>query len=121
MENQLLTKLVMNTANSHWNEAIMADTPLGQRIVFGFITASMVMGLATQDTAENAIREIGLDNIRFTRPVVHGDTVFACTEVLSAEPAEDGGIVRFKHWGLNQKDQIVFEGERTVHLKGRPT
>ncbi|MEM7016819.1 MAG: MaoC family dehydratase [Pseudomonadota bacterium] len=119
IENQMLSKVVMNTAQGHWNEHAGLNGPTKGRIVFGFITASMVIGLATQDTAENAIKELGLTNIRFKRPVAHGDTVYAYTEVLSTEPAERGGIVRFKHWGVNQDDKVVFEGERIVHLKGR--
>ena len=125
VENQLLTKLVMNTASGHWNEHLMKDTPFGSRLVFGFITASMVIGLATQDTGENAIKELGLDKIRFKKPVFHGDTVYAYTEVLSTESTvEDGveaGVVSFKHWGVNQKAEVVFEGERRVLLKRRPT
>ncbi len=39
VENQLLTKLVMNTAQGHWNEDSMSKSPYGQRLVFGFITA----------------------------------------------------------------------------------
>ena len=129
VENQLLTKLVMNTASGHWNEHLMKDTPFGSRLVFGFITASMVIGLATQDTGENTIKELGLDKIRFKKPVFHGDTVYAYTEVLSTEStAEVGvddrveaGVVSFKHWGVNQKAEVVFEGERRVLLKRRPT
>ncbi|MCY4041722.1 MAG: MaoC family dehydratase [Gammaproteobacteria bacterium] len=122
VENQMLTKLVMNTASGHWNEHVMKDTPFGSRLVFGFITASMVIGLATQDTAENAVKELGLDKIRFKKPVFHGDTVYAYTEVLSMEstPERDAGIIAFKHWGVNQKDDVVFEGERRVLLKKRP-
>ena len=33
VENQLLTKLVMNTADAHYNEHKMRGTPFGQRIV----------------------------------------------------------------------------------------
>ena len=29
VENQLLTKLVMNSAQGHWNEDTMKDTPFG--------------------------------------------------------------------------------------------
>lgn len=119
VENQMLTKVVMNSASGHWNEDAMKDTPYGQRLVFGFITASMVIGLATQDTGENAVKELGLDKIRFRRPVFHGDTVYAYTEVLDKEPKSGGGIVRFKHWGVNQDGHVVFEGERRVHLMGR--
>lgn len=121
VENQLLTKLVMNSAEGHWNEDLMSRSPYKQRLVFGFITASMVIGLATQDTAENAVRESGLDNFRFKKPVFHGDTVYAYTEVLSKTPsveAGQGGIV-FRHWGVNQHNDIVFEGDREVILKMR--
>lgn len=120
VENQMLTKVVMNTASGHWDENLMKGTPFGSRLVFGFITASMVIGLATQDTGENAIKELGLDKIRFTKPVFHGDTVYAYSEVLSTESAPEGGVVVFKHWGVNQSEEVVFEGERTVLLKRRP-
>jgi acyl dehydratase len=121
VENQLLTKLVMNTAQAHFNEDAMRDGPFGRRIVFGLVTGSIVMGLATQDVAENALAEVHLDKLRFTAPVFHGDTLYAYTEVLSKcdSEREDAGKVRFKHWGVNQERTVVFEGERTVLIKRR--
>jgi acyl dehydratase len=122
MDNVLLTLMVMNTAQGHFNEESMADTKFGKRIVFGGITASMIIGLASQDTAENAIAELKLDKVRFSMPVFHGDTLHAFTEVLDAWPDDiraDAGIVRFRHYGVNQRDQVVFEGERTVLIKRR--
>jgi acyl dehydratase len=81
----------------------------------------MVIGLATQDTAEQALAEVGLDGLRFLSPVVPGDTLSAYTEVLEVRDAEreDAGIVRFKHWGLKQDQTVVFEGEREVLVKRR--
>ena len=121
VEGQLLCKLVMNTADAHFNAERGKGTPFGNRLVFGLITGSMVIGLTTQDTAENALAELSLDALRFTRPVHPGDTLTAYTEVLEVREAdrEDAGIVRFKHWGVNQDDQIVFEGEREVLQKRR--
>jgi acyl dehydratase len=121
LENQTLTKLVMNTAQAHFNEHAMKDSPWGQRIVFGLVTGSIVMGLATQDIAENAIAELRLDKLRFTAPVFHGDTVYGYTEVLSKTEVEreDAGEVTFKHYGVNQDGKVVFEGERTVLIKRR--
>jgi acyl dehydratase len=121
VENQLLTKLVLNTADAHFNEDRMRGTPFGGRLVFGLVTGSIVLGLATQDTAENALAELGLDKLRFRAPVVHGDTLYAYTEVLETRAAEreDAGIVRFKHWGVKQDGTVVFEGERTVLVKRR--
>lgn len=122
VENSCLSKLVMNTAQAHWNEHAMAGSPLGEgRLVFGLITASVVVGLASQDTAENALAELGLDKVRFSKPVHHGDTVYAYTEVLAVDDAgkADTGVVRFKHWGVNQRGDVVCELERRVELKRR--
>jgi itaconyl-CoA hydratase len=122
VENQLLTKLVLNTAQAHFNEHVMAGSPMGDgRLVFGLVTGSIVIGLATQDTAEHALAEVALDGLRFTAPVHHGDTLYAFTEVLATEDAdrEDAGLVRLKHWGANQEGTIVFEAERTVLVKRR--
>jgi itaconyl-CoA hydratase len=122
MDNVLLTLMVMNTAQGHFNEESMAGTKFGKRIVFGGLTASMVIGLASQDTAENAIAELALDKVRFTSPVFHGDTLHAYTEVLDAwldDSRADAGVVKFRHYGLNQHDQMVFEGERTVLIRRR--
>ena len=123
VENNFITKQVMNTAQGHWNEEAMRGSPLGEgRLVFGLITGSLTVGLTSQDTAEHAIAELGLDKVRFTKPVHHGDTITAFTEVLAADPApdrDDAGVVRFKHYGVNQNDKHVFEGERWVLIKRR--
>jgi itaconyl-CoA hydratase len=121
VENQLVTKLVMNTADGHYNEQRMKDTAFGQRLVFGLVTGSVVIGLATQDTAENALAELRLDRLRFRAPVFHGDTLTAYSEVLGKRDADsdDAGIVRFRHWGVKQDGTVVFEGEREVLVKRR--
>jgi itaconyl-CoA hydratase len=121
IENVLITNLVMNTAQGHFNEHAMAGSRFGHRITFGGVTASLIIGLASQDTAENALAELTLDKIRFSNPVFHGDTLYAFTEVVGTAPSDrpDAGIVHFKHWGVNQNDKIVFEGERTVLVKRR--
>jgi len=122
VEGQLLTKLVMNTAQAHFNEHAMKASPYGKRLVFGLITGSIIIGLATQDCAEHAIAELALDKLRFTAPVFHGDTLYAYTEVLAKDDGDraDAGIVRFKHTGVKDDGSIVFEGERTVLIKRRP-
>ncbi|HJV79696.1 MaoC family dehydratase [Noviherbaspirillum sp.] len=121
LENVLITNLVMNTAEGHFNEHRMAESPFRHRITFGGVTASLIIGIASQDTAENALAELGLDKIRFKTPVLHGDTLYAFTEVLAAKDGTraDAGEVLFRHWGINQNDKIVFEGERRVLVKRR--
>lgn len=121
MDGVLLTNLVMNTAQGHFNEHLMAQSPFGRTIVFGGIVAAMVIGLSYEDTGEQALAELGLDGVRFRSPVQHGDTLYAFTEVLETTDAEreDAGVVRLRHWGVNQKDEVVFEGERRVLVKRR--
>lgn len=123
VENNLLSKMVMNTAQAHWNEDIVPDDhPLGAgRIVFGLITAAMVFGLSSEDTADNAIAELGCQNLRFTGPVHHGDSLYAYTEVIAAEPdvAQRAGVVTFQHWGVDQAGRVVFHGVRRVLIKAR--
>lgn len=121
VESQLLTKLVMNTADGHFNEEKMQKSAFGKRLVFGLVTGSTIIGLATQDTAENALAELRLDGLKFRAPVFLGDTLTAYTEVLETSDSdrEDAGVVRFKHWGVKQDGMIVFEGEREVLIKRR--
>jgi itaconyl-CoA hydratase len=120
VDNILLTHMVMNTAQGHFNEQMMAKTEFGQRLVFGGVTASIVMGLSSQDTTENLVEELGFSSIRFTSPVFHGDTITAFTEVRAREDRDAAsGIVTFRHWGVNQRDEIVFEGTRLVAVKRR--
>jgi acyl dehydratase len=121
-ESQMLTKLVMNTADGHFNaEKFPQGGPFPNQLVFGLLTGSMVIGLATQDTGEQALAEVKLDGLRFLSPVVPGDTLTAYSEVLEtrAGDRDDAGLVRFKHWGLKQDGTVVFEGERTVSIKRR--
>jgi itaconyl-CoA hydratase len=121
LENVLITNLVMNTAQAHFNEDAMKSSPFKGRLSYGGVNFSLCMGLAMQDTGENALAELGMDNIRLTHPVVHGDTLYAYSEVLSVEDAdrEDAGVVTFRHFGVNQDDKLVFQGDRRMLIKRR--
>ncbi len=124
MDNVLITNMVMNTAEAHFNEHAMqkaADGIFAQRIVFGGINVAMVLGLAAEDTAEQCLRELTLDKIRLSHPVFHGDTLYAFTEVLGKSDSDrpDAGIVHFRHYGINQNDKLCVEAERTALLKRR--
>ncbi len=118
-DNVGITLQVLNTAEAHFNEDAVKDS-FGKRLQFGGVTIAMIIGMTTQDTAENAVRELSLDKIRLKASVFHGDTLYAFSEVLETEPLDEkSGIVKFRHWGVNQDDTIVFEGERRVQIKRR--
>ena len=122
MDNVAITNLVLNTAQGHFNEDQMKDSEFGQRIVYGGINLSMVCGLASEDISENAITELGYDEVRFTNPVFHGDTLYAESEVLSKRDSDerpDGGVVEFRVRGYNQDDEQCVGATKRVLLKKR--
>ena len=121
LENVMTTNLVLNTADGHFNEHVMESTNYGKILCYGGVNFSLVLGLASQDCIENALAELGLNNVRLTNPVFHGDTLYAYSEVLSKEDCdrEDAGIVEFRHYGVNQRDEIVAQVDRRALIKRR--
>jgi itaconyl-CoA hydratase len=121
LENVLITNLVMNTAAGHFNTHQMKSMSWGTVLSFGGVNFSLVLGLAAQDCVENALEELGLDNIRLSKPVIHGDTLYAYTEVLSKSDGTrgDAGVVEFRHYGVNQRDELVAQVDRRALIKRR--
>ena len=120
MDNVLITNMVLNTAQGHFNEDRMADSEFGQRIVYGGINLSLVCGLASETISENALSILSMDDVRFTTPVFHGDTLYAESEVVEkreAEDRDDAGMVTFRVTGYNQDDDQVLGADQTVLLK----
>lgn len=125
MDNHMFTSMVMNTAELHFNQALVDREPDtyygGKRVVYGGVVLAFAVGLASQDTSENALAELEMDNGRHTNPVFHGDTIFAESTVLEKRDAErpDAGVVKFKLVGKKPDGTVVVEIERTVLVKRR--
>lgn len=119
LENVNITNMVMNTASGHFDEAMMSRSPYKRIISYGGVNFSIVLGLASQDTVENALSELGLDNIKLKNPVFHGDTIYAYSRVLEKRDSDrdDAGIIVFQHWGINQDDKLIAEVQRTAMIK----
>jgi acyl dehydratase len=51
--------------------------------------------------------------------VLHGDTLYAFSEVLETAETDDtgAGVVVFRHFGYNQRDEQVAQVDRRVLLK----
>ncbi|MDC6684549.1 hypothetical protein N4Q63_26100, partial [Leclercia adecarboxylata] len=66
-ENVLITNMVMNTASADFNEHLMQiapiqmAVPITQRVSYGGVNFSLIMGLASQDCCGNALAELGMD------------------------------------------------------------
>ncbi|MCS6870482.1 MAG: MaoC family dehydratase [Anaerolineae bacterium] len=124
MDNVLFCALTLNTQPLHINEDFAANTEFGRRIVNGLFTLGLVVGLTVSDLTEGTIvANLGYERIVHPRPVFHGDTLYAETEVLEARESRsrpDCGIVRLKHIGRNQHGEVVIELERTALFLRRP-
>jgi acyl dehydratase len=117
----------MNSASGHFDDHVMkqmhdkGQIHVDESLVYGGVTISISIGLAHQDTGEQVIREVGLDGIKLTAPVLHGDTLYAYTEVLAKEDVdESSGLITFRHYGVNQDDVLVFQGDRTALMSKSP-
>lgn len=119
LENVNITNMVMNTAQGHFNADLMQKTPIGKIVCYGGVNFSIILGLASQDTVENALAEVGLNNVSLKTMVFQGDTLYAFSRVLEKRDSDraDAGFVVFKHWGVNQKNELVAEVERTALVK----
>lgn len=126
-EHMMLTNLVLNTAQLHFNQAMCDESPQttfgGKRVVYGGIVFAFVLGLSSEETSENALEELSFDEGRHKSPVFAGDTLFAESTVLDTRPHPkhpEAGIVQFLLVGKNQRGEVVLEIKREVSIRRRP-
>jgi acyl dehydratase len=126
-DNVLFSTMTHNPAALHLDEEYCREhTEFGQRIVNSCLTLSLMVGISVNDTTlGTAVANLGWDEVRFPRPVFHGDTLRVETEVLELRDSRsrpDNGIVIFEHRAFNQKSELVGVCKRTalMHRKPRP-
>jgi acyl dehydratase len=124
-DNVLFNSLTMNSQPLHLNEDFASKTQFGKRIVNGLLTLGIVIGLSVSELTEGTIvANLGYEEINHPRPVYHGDTIYIESEVLDKRESRskpDRGIVKLRHVGKNQQEQVVCEVERTVLFLKRPS
>ncbi len=84
------TYRVMNTHPLHYDRlySTARSGPMsGEPIIYGGLVFAWLAGLASRDTSENAIWDMGYTEGYHTQPAYAGDTVYAISRVLDAAPA----------------------------------
>lgn len=151
-EHYAWTYRVGNTHPLHFDRVYSAGLsgPMsGTPIVYGGLVFAWIAGLASRDTTENALWDLGYTEGYHTQPSVTGDTLYALSRVLSKEEGTpEAGIVQFQLIGLKDIDgstalkkygsdlfikenskkslgkekiaEKIFEIERRVLIKKRP-
>ena len=123
-DNVLFTTLTHNPALLHLDEDYMKGTEFGARIVNSVYTLGLMVGISVGDTTlGTAIANLGWDEVRFPKPLFHGDTVRVTTEVIDLRESKsrpDAGIVTFLHKAFNQHGDLVASCKRTGLQRKRP-
>jgi acyl dehydratase len=121
-DNLLFTMLSMNTNELHFSSIAAEQTEWGRPLVNSTFTLSLVLGLSVRDTTEAGGVNLGWKEIRLPKPVFVGDTLRSETEVLSVRVSAsrpEFGIVEVRTRGLNQRDEIVCDFERSFLIPRR--
>ncbi len=114
-----------NPAAIHLDEDYCRNhSEFGQRIVNSGFTLGLVIGLTVGDTTlGTTVGNLGMDEVRFPKPVFHGDTIWSETGVLSKRESKSRpgqGIVVLEHRGYNQRGEMVCTVKRSALMLMRP-
>jgi acyl dehydratase len=98
---------------AHLTEADAASSQFGQLCASGWHTGGVTMRLVAETLAiARGGMGLGVDNLRWPRPVLPGDTLRVSIEVLAARPSKSQpgrGLVTTRTTTFNQHDQPVQE------------
>jgi acyl dehydratase len=127
-DNVWFSTATCNPAAIHLDEQYCRDhTEFGQRIVNSCFTLGLMIGLSVGETTMGTtVGNLGMDEVRFPKPVFHGDTIRSETEVLEKRESRSRptqGIVTFMHRAYNQRDELVGQCKRDgadAEEAGRP-
>lgn len=121
-DNTWFTLLTQNTNPIHFDDAWSAQTEFKRPIMNSCLILSLVTGQSVTDLSQNAVANLGWDEVRLTAPVFEGDTIYSRSEILDARESssrKNVGIVKAKTTGFNQDGTVVIEFLRTFMVYRR--
>ena len=122
-DNILFSSMTMNPAKLHIDAAYGATTEFKQPIVNSLFTLGLMIGMTVNDTTYGTtVANLGMDEVRFPKPVFQGDTLRVRSEVLNKRPSKSRpgqGIVEFRHEAINQRDEVVATCRRSALMLGQ--
>jgi len=125
MDNTMFSLLTMNPQPLHIDAHFSAQTEWGERLFNSLFTLGLMIGMTVQDTTlGTTVGNLGMSDVRFPKPVFHGDTLRARTRIVSKRESKsrpDVGLVEFEHECLNQRDEVVATCRRVGMMRKRET
>lgn len=121
-DNSWFTQLTLNTNPIHFDHHYASRTRFGRPLVNSTFTLALVTGLSVPDVSQNAVANLGWDEVRLPHPVLEGDTIYARSEVLGVRPSAsnpDVGVVSVRTIGYNQDGVVVITFRRDIMVYRR--
>ncbi len=123
-DNVWFSTLTHNPAPLHIDAEYCKTTEFGRPLVNSCLTLGFMVGISVGDTTlGTTVANLGWDDVRFPKPLFHGDTIRVETEVLELRDSKsrpDNGIVIFEHRAFNQHDELVGICRRTALMHRKP-
>ncbi len=124
-DNTFHSAMTHNPAALHLDKEYCREhTEFGRRLVNSCLTLSFMVGISVGDTTMGTtVANLGWDEVRFPKPLFHGDTIRIETEVLELRDSKsrpDNGIVIFEHRAYNQDDDLVGICKRSALMLRLP-
>ncbi len=116
-DNSWFTLLTLNTNPVHFDHEYAAGTEFGKPLVNSCFTLALITGMSVTDVSQNAMANLGWDEVKLPNPVFEGDTLYARSEVLDKRESKSRpnvGLVQIKTTGFNQDGTTVIEYKRAM-------
>jgi acyl dehydratase len=95
------------------------DIPVHPLFVF-----NVVGGMTVEDLSEGGGLFLGIDNLNNLKPVYPGDTLASSSEIVERRLSKSRpgwGIITWRTRGVNQRDELVIEFDKTNLVRCRNT
>ena len=129
-DDHLFCMITMNHHPLHTNAWFGEQSVQGRNVVVGNLVYSLVLGMSVPDVSGSCVANLEVETLKHAKPTFHGDTIYAETRVLDAQPTSKGdrGIVTVETKGINQRGEEVCYFIRKVMVwtkasappRGRP-
>jgi acyl dehydratase len=106
-----------------YNVQHMKSSIFGERIAHGLLGLAIQSGLFTRTGIPYATLGVGTLRWKFKGPIKIGDTIRLRARVSAKKESDtpDRGVVTVDRQVLNQRDEVVQEGETELVVERRPT
>jgi acyl dehydratase len=122
-DNVFFSCLTMNPQPLHVDFHAASKAEFGKPLVNSLLTLGVAVGLSVKDTTlGTTVGNLGFEKVEFPRPVFHGDTIYAETEVVEKRESRSRpawGIVVFEHRAKNQDGLLVMRCRRAAMMRRR--